>query len=185
MTPEGTIAALELQLPRLKDLGVDILWMMPIHPISELNRKGELGSYYAVRDYKDVNPELGTVESFKGFVAKAHELGFKVIIDWVPNHTGCDNVWVTEHPEYYALNEEGKMFGPFDWTDTYKLDYSKAETRAAMTDALLFWLTEVGIDGFRCDVAGEVPTDFWNEVRPKLDAAKEGGIFMLADASKP
>ena len=126
MTPEGTIEALELQLPRLKDLGVDILWMMPIHPISELNRKGELGSYYAVRDYKDVNPELGTVESFKGFVAKAHELGFKVIIDWVPNHTGCDNVWVTEHPEYYALNEEGKMFGPFDWTDTYKLDYSKA-----------------------------------------------------------
>ena len=185
MTPEGTITALEQQLPRLKELGVDILWLMPVHPISELNRKGELGSYYAVKNYTDVNPELGTLEQFKKFVAAAHELGFKVIIDWVPNHTGCDNVWVTEHPEYYALNEEGKMFGPFDWTDTYKLDYSKAETRQAMTDAMLFWLKDVNIDGFRCDVAGEVPTDFWNEVRPKLDAAKEGGVFMLAEASKP
>ena len=185
ITNEGTIEALGEQLPRLKDLGVDILWLMPIHPISELNRKGELGSYYAVRNYKDVNPELGNIDSFKAFVAKAHELGFKVIIDWVPNHTGCDNAWVAEHPEYYALNEEGKMYGPFDWTDTYKLDYSKPETRAAMTDALLFWVKEIGIDGFRCDVAGEVPTDFWNEVRPTLDAAKEGGVFMLAEASKP
>lgn len=185
ITPEGTVTALENQLPRLKDLGVDILWLMPVHPISELNRKGELGSYYAVQNYKVVNPELGSLDQFKAFVAKAHELGFKVIIDWVPNHTGCDNVWVKEHPEYYALNEEGKMFGPFDWTDTYKLDYTKPETRQAMTDAMLFWLKDVNIDGFRCDVAGEVPTDFWAEVRPKLDAAKEGGIFMLAEASKP
>lgn len=185
MTPEGNLEALEKQLPRLKELGVDILWLMPVHPISELNRKGELGSYYAVRDYKAVNPELGTTEQFKQFVDKAHEMGFKVIIDWVPNHTGCDNAWVTEHPDYYCVNDSGKMYGPYDWTDVYKLDYSNPETRKAMTDALSYWITDMNIDGFRCDVAGEVPTDYWDEARPVLDSLKEGGIFMLAEASKP
>lgn len=185
MTPGGTITELTEQLPRLKELGVDILWMMPIHPISELNRKGGLGSYYAVKDYKDVNPELGTLEQFKEFVKKAHEQGFKVIIDWVPNHSGCDNPWVAEHPDWYALDENGKMFGPFDWTDVYKFDYSNPEMRKGMVDAMKFWLTEADIDGFRCDVAGQVPTDFWNEARPQLDAAKEGGIFMLAEDSSP
>lgn len=185
MTPGGTLPELTDQLPRLKELGVDILWMMPIHPISELNRKGGLGSYYAVKDYKAVNPELGTLDQFKEFVNKAHTQGFKVIIDWVPNHSGCDNAWVEQHPDWYALDENGKMFGPFDWTDVYKFDYSNPEMRAGMIDAMKFWLTEVGIDGFRCDVAMEVPTDFWNEARPQLDAAKEGGIFMLAEASAP
>lgn len=185
MTQDGTIASLEKELPRLKDLGVDILWMMPIHPISEINRKGGLGSYYAVRDYKAVNPELGTFDEFRRFVEKAHDFGFKVIIDWVPNHSGCDNPWVTEHPEWYARDDKGQMFGPFDWTDVYKFDYSVPQMRAAMIDAMKFWLTEAGIDGFRCDVAMQVPTDFWNEARPQLDAAKEGGIFMLAEASEP
>ena len=185
MTPGGTLPELTDQLPRLKDLGVDVLWLMPIHPISELNRKGGLGSYYAVKDYKAVNPELGTMEQFKDFVKKAHEQGFKVIIDWVPNHSGCDNAWVKEHPDWYALDENGKMFGPFDWTDVYKFDYSNPAMRAGMIDAMKFWLTEADIDGFRCDVAMQVPTDFWNEARPQLDAAKEGGIFMLAEASEP
>ena len=185
MTPGGTITELADQLPRLKDLGVDILWLMPVHPISELNRKGGLGSYYAVKDYKAVNPELGTMEQFKDFVAKAHDNGFKVIIDWVPNHSGCDNAWVEQHPDWYALDENGKMFGPFDWTDVYKFDYSNPAMRAGMIDAMKFWLTEAGIDGFRCDVAMQVPTDFWNEARPQLDAAKPGGIFMLAEASEP
>ena len=183
-TPEGTFRAFANHIPRLKELGVDILWFMPIHPISELNRKGTLGSYYAVKDYKGVNPEFGTLDDFKAVVDSAHAAGMKVIIDWVPNHTGCDNAWVAEHPEYYELNDEGVMYGPYDWTDVYKLDYSKPETRAAMIDAMQYWLREADIDGFRCDVAGNVPTDFWNEARPALDSVKSD-IFMLAEAAMP
>lgn len=182
-TPTRNLKGLEQELPRLKELGVDIVWLMPIHPISEKNRKGSLGSYYAVKDYKGVNPEFGTLQDLKNFVATAHSLGMKVILDEVCNHTGCDNPWVTEHPEYFARNEKGEMFGPYDWTDVYKLDYSNLATRSAMTDALLFWVREADIDGYRCDVAGEVPTDFWEEVRPKLEAIKP--VFMLAEASKP
>lgn len=182
-TPERNLKGLQRQLPRLRDLGVDIVWLMPIHPISENGRKGALGSYYAVRDYKAVNPEFGTMEDFKEFVRTAHSLGMKVILDEVCNHTGRDNAWVTEHPEYYFRDKDGKMVGPYDWTDTYKLDYSNPGTRAAMKDALLFWIKEADIDGYRCDVAGEVPTDFWEEVRPELQAVKP--VFMLAEASKP
>ena len=183
-TPSASAKEFATHLPRLKELGVDILWFMPIHPISEVNRKGELGSYYAVKDYKGFNPEFGTIEDFKEVVKQAHELGMKIILDWVPNHTGCDNAWVTEHPEWYTLNEEGKMFGPFDWTDVFELNYDNREMRAAMVDALKFWLTDINVDGFRCDVAGEVPTDFWDEARPQLDAVKPE-LFMLAEASKP
>lgn len=183
-TDSGTITAFAEQLPRLKDLGVDILWFMPIYPISELNRKGELGSYYAVKDYKAFNPEFGTIDQFKEVVKQAHAQGMKVILDWVPNHSGCDNAWVTEHPDWYAKDENGKMFGPYDWTDVYKFDYSNPEMRAAMVDAFKFWLTEVGVDGFRCDVAMEVPVDFWDETRPQLEAVKPD-LFMLAEASVP
>lgn len=182
-TPTRDLKGLQRQLPRLRDLGVDVIWLMPIHPISETNRKGTLGSYYAVKDYKAVNPEFGTMEDFKEFVRTAHHHGMKVILDEVCNHTGCDNAWVTEHPEYYAKDKEGKMFGPFDWTDTYKLDYSNPATREAMADALKFWIQEADIDGYRCDVAMEVPTDFWEWVRPQLQAIKP--VFMLAEASKP
>lgn len=183
-TDSGTITEFEQQLPRLKDLGVDILWMMPIHPISEDGRKGGLGSYYAVKDYYAVNPELGTKEQFKDFVKKAHEMGFKVILDWVPNHSGRDNAWVTEHPDWYERDSTGNMYGPFDWTDVYVFDYSNPEMRKAMIDAFKYWLTEVDVDGFRCDVAMEVPTDFWNEARPQLEAVKPG-MFMLAEAAEP
>ena len=183
-TETGKVADFEKHLPRLKELGVDILWFMPIHPISELNRKGELGSYYAVKDYKGFNPEYGTIEEFKHMVDEAHKLGMKIILDWVPNHTGCDNNWVTEHPDWFMKDSLGKMYGPYDWTDVYKLDYSNKEMRAGMVDALKFWLTEIGVDGYRCDVAGEVPTDFWDETRPMLDSVKPE-LFMLAEASKP
>lgn len=183
-TDEGTVEAFDKHLPRLKELGVDILWFMPIFPISEDGRKGELGSYYAVRDYKAFNPEFGTIEQFKETVKKIHENGMKVILDWVPNHSGRDNAWVTEHPDWYATDSLGHMYGPYDWTDVYKFDYSNPEMRAAMVDAFKFWLTEVGVDGFRCDVAMEVPTDFWDETRPQLQAVKPE-LFMLAEASVP
>lgn len=183
-TPEGTFEALIPHIDRLKDLGVDILWFMPIHPISEEQRKGKLGSYYAVRDYKGVNPEFGNIDDFRHLVKTAHEKGMKVIIDWVPNHSGCDNAWVRNHPDWYARDDKGNMFGPYDWTDVYKFDYSNPEMRAAMTDAMQYWLREADIDGFRCDVAGEVPVDFWNENRPELERTKSD-IFMLAEAPNP
>ena len=183
-TPEGTFEAILPHIPRLKDLGVDILWFMPIHPISQENRKGKLGSYYAVYDYKGVNPEFGSIDDFRALVKAAHDAGMKVIIDWVPNHSGCDNAMVKNHPEYYARNEKGEMFGPYDWTDVYKFDYSNPEMRKMMTDAMAFWLREADIDGFRCDVAGEVPTDFWNENRPQLEKVKPE-IFMLGKLPKP
>jgi len=183
-TPEGTFLALQNHLPRLKELGVDILWMMPIHPISQDGRKGTLGSYYAVADYKGTNPEFGSIDDFRQLVKEAHKLGMKVIIDWVPNHSGRDNAWVKNHPDWYARNDKGEMYGPYDWTDVYKFDYSKPAMRAAMTDAMAFWLREADIDGFRCDVAGQVPVDYWNEARRALEKVKPG-IFMLAEASEP
>ncbi len=183
-TPEGTFKAMENHLPRLKDLGVDILWFMPIHPISQDDRKGKLGSYYAVADYKGVNPEFGSLDDFREMVKAAHNLGMKVIIDWVPNHSGRDNAWVKNHPDWYKRDDSGKMFGPFDWTDVYEFDYSNPAMRAGMTDAMSFWLREADIDGFRCDVAGRVPVSFWDENRKALEAVKPG-IFMLAEATEP
>lgn len=182
-TPEGTFKAFESHLPRLKGLGVDIIWFMPIHPIGELNRKGPLGSYYSVRDYKAINPEFGTMDDFKQIVAKAHELGMKVIIDWVANHTSHDAVLVKDHPEWYVHDSIGKLVSPFDWSDVAKLDYSKKELRTYIIDAMKFWVQDAGIDGFRCDVAAEVPTDFWNDARLELDKIKP--VFMLAEAEKP
>ena len=180
----GNVTSFARELPRLKDLGVDILWMMPIHPISQKDRKGTLGSYYAVADYTAFNPEFGTVEQFKDMVKQAHDQGMKVIIDWVPNHSGRDNKWVAQHPDWYEKDSLGNMVGVYDWTDVYCFDYSNPEMRKGMIDAMKYWLTDVDIDGFRCDVAMEVPTDFWDEARPQLEAAKPG-IFMLAEATKP
>lgn len=178
-----TLKSFSDELPRLKDLGVDIVWLMPIHPISELNRKGTLGSYYAVKDYKAVNPEFGTFDDLKDFVASAHALGMKVILDEVCNHSGCDNAWVKTNPDFYAKDKDGKMFGPFDWTDTYKFDYSNPKMREAMIDALKFWVREADIDGYRADVAMQVPTDFWEQARKELETIKP--VFMLAEASTP
>lgn len=181
--PERTIKGLQKQLPRLRNLGVDIVWLMPIHPISQKNRKGSLGSYYAVQDYKAVNPEFGTIDDLREFVRTAHHHGIRVIIDEVCNHSGCDNIWVESNPDFYARNEKGEMYGPYDWTDTYKFDYSNPAMRAAMLDALEFWVKEADIDGYRFDVAGEVPTDFWVDARKRIEKIKP--VLFLAESSKP
>jgi len=180
-TPEGTFQAAEKQLPRLKELGVDILWLMPIHKIGETNRKGTLGSPYAVQDYYSVNPEFGTLDDLKHFVDAAHQQHMYVILDWVANHTAWDNVLVTQHPEWYARDWKGD-FTPtpwLDWSDIINLDYRHEGLRKYMTDALKYWVKEANIDGYRCDVAGFVPVDFWNNARKELDAIKP--VFMLAE----
>jgi glycosidase len=179
-TPEGTFKAFESHLPRLKELGVDILWIMPIHPISEKNRKGSLGSYYAVKDYKGINPEFGTLEDFKSLVNKAHEMGFKVIIDWVANHTGWDNQWITDHPEWYTKDSLGNIIPPNpDWSDIADLNFDSQPMRRAMIDAMDYWVKETNIDGFRCDVAWGVPQDFWEAATASLDSIKP--VYMLAE----
>lgn len=180
---EGTIMAFEKALPRLKDMGVEVLWFMPITPIGLKGRKmteADLGSYYAVKDYKGFNPEFGTMDNWKTFVKRAHEMGFKVITDWVANHSAPDNHWMTAHPDFYAKDSAGKLIAPHDWTDVRKLNYNNRELRDSMIDAMKFWVTETGIDGFRCDVADEVPIDFWKECIAELKKSKH--VFMLAEA---
>ncbi len=180
-TPEGTFAAAEKQLPRLKALGADIVWLMPIHPIGEKNRKGTLGSPYSVRDYYGVNPEFGTLDDLKSFIDAAHAQGLRVILDWVANHTAWDNPLVTEHPDWYERSWKGD-FRPtpwWDWSDIIDLDYSQPELREYMTRAMKYWVENVGVDGFRCDVAGYIPLDFWTNVRKELDSVRP--VFMLAE----
>lgn len=180
-TREGTFKAAEKHLPRLKELGVDILWLMPIHEIGVKNRKGTLGSPYSVKDYYSVNPEFGTMDDFKHFVNEAHKQGFYVILDWVANHTAWDNPLVSQHPEWYEKDWKGD-FRPtpwWDWSDIINLNYSQPGLRKYMTDAMKFWVREADIDGYRCDVAGFVPVDFWNNARRELDAVKP--VFMLAE----
>lgn len=178
---EGTFKAAQKQIPRLKELGVDIIWLMPIHPIGEKNRKGSLGSPYAVKDYFEVNPELGSMQDLKDFVAAAHELEMYVILDWVANHTAWDNPLVHTHPEWYVRDYKGDLCPTpwWDWDDIIDLDYSQPALRKYMLKALLYWVKEANIDGYRCDVAGYVPLDFWNEARKALDAVKP--VFMLAE----
>lgn len=180
-TQEGTFRAAAEQLPRIKALGTDIVWMMPIHPIGKQNRKGELGSPYAVKDFFAVNPEFGTLEDFKYFVDQAHKLDMYVIIDWVANHTAWDNVMREDHPEWYAKDYKGDVHPTpwFDWYDIIELDYSSPELREYMTDALKYWVAEVGIDGYRADAAGFVPLDFWNNASKELREIKP--VFMLAE----
>lgn len=180
-TPEGNFKAFEAHLPRLKALGVDILWLMPIHPIGEKNRKGTKGSYYSVKDYYAVNPEFGTLDEFKALVNKIHSLGMYVIIDWVANHSSWDNALVSEHPEWYTKSTEG-TFQPtpwYDWDDVIDFDFNQPELRKYMTGALTYWVREANIDGYRCDVAGFIPVDFWDNARKELDAIKP--VFMLAE----
>jgi 1,4-alpha-glucan branching enzyme len=180
-TSQGTFAAAESHLPRLSKLGVDIVWLMPIHPIGEDRRKGTLGSPYSVRDYFAVNPQLGTLEELKSFVDTAHELDMHVILDWVANHTAWDNPIRAKHPEWYTRTPDGDMQPTAwtDWSDIADLDYSQPGLRRHMADALVYWVREVGIDGYRADVAGFVPLDFWEAVRTELDAIKP--VFMLAE----
>jgi glycosidase len=178
-TPEGTFEAFEKHLPRLQELGVDILWFMPIQPIGKKKRKGTLGSYYSIQAYTDVNPEFGKLEEFKELVKKCHEMGFHVVLDWVANHTAWDHPWIKKHPDWYTRDEKGRIVYPADWTDVADLNYENADMRKAMIEAMRFWLREADIDGFRCDVAGLVPLNFWEAARSELDKEKE--IWMIAE----
>lgn len=181
---EGTFKSFQQHLPRLKELGVDILWLMPINPIGKLNRKGTLGSYYSVKDYVDINPEFGTKEDFKTLVDEIHNQGMHVIIDWVANHTAWDNKWVKTNPEFYTKDSSGNFVPPVpDWSDVIDLNYDNKELWKEMISALKYWVSEFDIDGYRCDVAGMVPIEFWNEVRTELDKIKP--VFMLAEWDTP
>lgn len=199
---EGTFDAFTKDVPELKKLGVKIIWLMPVFPISKTKRKatgGEfanlikdpekrkkmLGSYYAVSDFTKINPEFGTINDFRELVKKAHENDMYVILDWVPNHTGWDHEWLKNHPEYYTQNEKGEIIHPegTDWTDVADLNYSNLEMRKEMIADMKYWITQEKVDGFRCDVAGSVPLDFWQESIPQL--RKEKSIFMLAEAWEP
>jgi len=183
-TPEGTFKAFEQHLPRLKAMGVTILWLMPVNPIGIKNRKGTLGSYYSIKDYLGINPEFGTKDDFRALVRKAHALGMHVIIDWVANHTSWDNNLIIEHPDWYTHDSTGKIIPPVpDWTDVADLNYDKKELREYMTNALIYWVKEADIDGYRCDVAGMLPVSFWNEAIPKIKAIKP--VFMLAEDETP
>lgn len=203
-SPEGSFDAFTKDIPDLKKLGVKIIWLMPVFPISETKRKATggadskfasdfpeeeqskyLGSYYAVSDFTQINPEFGTIADFRELVATAHENGIYVILDWVPNHTGWDHTWLKTNPEYYTQNEKGEVVHPegTDWTDVADLNYDNKEMRNEMIDDMSYWITEEGVDGFRCDVAGSVPLDFWQEAIPELRQQKD--IFMLAEAWEP
>ncbi|HPE86173.1 MAG: alpha-amylase family glycosyl hydrolase [Bacteroidales bacterium] len=180
---DGTFEAFTRSIPRLKEMGIDILWLMPVYPIGEKNRKGPLGSYYAVRDYKGLNPEFGNAKDFHELIEVAHAHGMKVILDWVANHTSWDHPWIIDHPDWYTRDESGNMVAPFDWTDVADLNYDNPEVNDAMLDALRYWVNEFDVDGYRCDVAGLVPVEFWTRARKALDAIKP--VFMLAEAEEP
>ncbi len=182
-TAAGTFNAFSTHLDRLKKLGVKVLWFMPIQPISVKNRKGTLGSYYSIADYKGINPEYGNAADFKALVNKAHGMGFKIVLDWVANHTGWDNAWVTQHPDWYTKDAQGNITWPpgTDWTDVADLNYGNSAMRAAMIDSMKYWVDTYDIDGFRCDVAGGVPNDFWNTATATLTAIKP--LWMLAESN--
>lgn len=179
---EGNFKAIEMQLPRLKKMGIDIIWLMPIQPIGELHRKGSLGSYYSVKDYLGINSEFGTEEDFISLVKAIHDEGMYVILDWVANHTSWDNELVELHPDWYMKSRKGTFQSTRwrDYDDIIELDYRNPELRKYMTDAMKFWIEKYNIDGYRCDIASFVPIDFWENVRSELDLIKP--IFMLAEA---
>ena len=178
-TVEGTLNAFAKHLARLKSMGVQTLWFMPLNPISKVDRKGTLGSYYAVADYTALNPEFGTMNDWIALVKQIHGMGMKVIIDWVPNHTGGDNRWLTEHPDFFVKDSSGKAAVAKDWADTRQLDYQNPVMEDSMIASMKFWLIKSNIDGFRCDVAWNVPGSFWQKCIPQLKSIKN--IFMLAE----
>lgn len=207
-SPEGTLNAFTKDIPQLKNLGVKVIWLMPVYPISMKNRKATgdlsvedikdpkerekyLGSYYAISDYTAVNPDLGTKADFDKLVKTAHDNGMYVILDWVANHTGWDHKWITEHPEYYYKNAKGEVTDPLNpetgeswgWTDVAHLDYTSKALYEPMKNEMLYWVKEHNVDGFRCDVADNVPTAFWEYTIPKLEEVKP--LFMLMESNKP
>jgi alpha-amylase len=181
-TAEGNFAAFVKEMPRLRAMGVEVLWFMPITPIATEKRKGTLGSYYACSDYVSTNPEYGSVEDFKTLVTEAHKLGFKVIIDWVANHTGWGHVWTKSHPDYFKKNDHGEFFDKNGWDDVIDLDFNNAAMRHDLIEAMRFWVKTCDIDGFRCDMAMLVPLDFWITARTTLDKDKK--LFWLAECEE-
>ncbi|HNA16788.1 MAG TPA: alpha-amylase family glycosyl hydrolase, partial [Ferruginibacter sp.] len=179
-TPEGTFNAFSASLPRLKDMGVEVLWLMPIHPIGEKNRKGSLGSYYSIRDFKAVNPEFGTAGDFRALVKQVHNLGMKLVLDWVANHAAWDNVWTNTHPEYFERDHDGHFKAPYDWTDVIQIDHACEAEQDAMIDAMQYWVREFDIDGFRADLAHLTPLPFWKKARTAMEPLKEN-LFWLAE----
>ena len=184
LTREGTLRAAEQRLEFLHAMGIDAVWLMPVYPIGEEGRKGSLGSYYSIRDYCAVNDEFGTMADFDSFVAKAHSLGMKVLLDWVANHTSRDAVWMRERPaDWYERNEDGTAKVPWDWTDTAKLNYANHDVWRAQIEAMRFWVEQHDVDGFRCDMAMLVPIEFWQEASAVLHAVRPD-IFLLAEAEE-
>ena len=184
LTPEGTLSAAEKKLEFLHSMGIDAIWMMPIYPIGEENRKGSLGSYYSIQDYCAVNPEFGTMEDFDSFVAKAHSLGMKILLDWVANHTARDAKWLkTKSADWYEREADGTAKIPWDWSDTAKLNYANHDVWRGQIEAMRFWVEKHNIDGFRCDMAMLVPIEFWQQAAAVLHAVKPD-IFMLAEAEE-
>ena len=183
-TAEGTFNAAIERLPFLRSIGVDAIWLMPIYPIGIEGRKGSLGSYYSIRDYKGVNSEFGTEDDLRAFISAAHAMGIKVLLDWVANHTARDARWITERAaDWYERDEQGVAKVPWDWTDTAKLNYSNHDVWRGQIDAMRYWVEEFGVDGFRCDMAMLVPIEFWQEVSEELHRIKDD-IFMLAEAEE-
>jgi glycosidase len=183
-SPEGTFNAATERLDELQELGVGILWLMPIQPIGAEKRKGRLGSYYSIRDYVGLNPEFGTSEDFRRFMNEAHKRDMRVILDWVANHSSWDNHLITDHPDWYTHNEEGEIIPPVaDWSDVADLNYDRPQLRDYMYNAMKYWVTEFDMDGFRCDVAEMVPHDFWSAAISKLNADKP--LLWLAEGSHP
>lgn len=184
LTPEGTLSAAEKKLEFLHSMGIDAIWMMPIYPIGEENRKGSLGSYYSIQDYCAVNPEFGTMEDFDSFVAKAHSLGMKILLDWVANHTARDAKWLkTKSADWYEREADGTAKIPWDWSDTAKLNYANHDVWRGQIEAMRFWVEKHNIDGFRCDMAMLVPIEFWQQAAAVLHAVKPD-VFMLAEAEE-
>lgn len=175
---EGSITAFAEHLPRLRDMGVDILWMMPIHPIGVKNRKGSLGSYYSIKDFRDVNPEFGNKADFKQLVDVAHQLGMKVIMDWVANHAAWDNVWTESNPDFFEQDEEGNFKPPYDWDDVIQINHSNPAEQQAMIDAMKYWVTDFDIDGFRADLAHLTPLPFWINARTQITPLKKDLVWL-------
>lgn len=182
---KGDFNGVTNDLDRIKSLGVDVLWLMPVNPIGQAKKKGTIGSPYAVRDYYGINPDYGTSADLKRLVAEAHKRNLKVIVDVVLNHTAWDNDLITKHPEFYKKNEKGEIVPPVaDWADVAGLDYSKPELRRYIIDMLKSWVRDYDIDGYRCDVALMIPIDFWDQARAEVDKVKHNTIW-LAEAEKP
>ena len=180
-TQEGTFNAFAKHLPKLKELGVDILWFMPIHPIGELKRKGTLGSYYSISDYREINPEFGTLDDFKSLVDAAHDLEMLVMIDLVAGHTAWDHPWIAAHPEWYLKGDQGNIIPPNpEWTDVAGLNFENQDMLKALEDDMAYWVAEVGIDGYRCDAAYNISIPFWKKAMTRLNSIKP--VVMLAES---